>query len=1368
MADSLGPVPIPEPPSIGPFPLRVDYGTAKQVEPQVFVHKFDSPGLRTEQRIYRGDGSTRFRVRKWSLECHEYEELRDHWNQARGVWAKFAYTHPVDRVNTEQFTVHYGDPVVRFEHLAALAAGDPGLLLVAEPNPLVAPIYVSGAVSDGRPSAQLAGHLAKDRLKLIPIVEIHPRGGLAPLYLSDRRVTIDGNLYLPRLLDWSGLTQSVNQNNDSATFRFGNADNVWTTLVKTVNLKRAELRLSIFLPDHLERLDLWTGYIRDWTRDPASRQISVRAGEGAFEMTLPYPTRQITRTCWKEFKSPWCPYAGPLTTCAKSWEECQERGMTVYFGGIRAQPQDVRIKDNSTGTWGWGRSVMKSVSIAEDTIYQRVLQEIYTDIPMFVNCDVATGRDESEFYSALGVVGEGPLLGYSTDLTKHLLDDAPPHDPQKNGGWRGVTGRDPAIASHDYFGLSQAPWGSVPPKSTYAAGTAFAEIRRTDAKGLQLSKVSDRKMVVLVTGGLGGWVWTAPGARNWVQPLTNAAWLAANVYLRGLGMKADNTRPDLIPAEEMERWLDLPSIIDSAALCDLTVTKLVGAGQEKQFPYRGTIREQKALREWLTEILTCCLGYSFFVNRKLAIGIRMNSSVLAGNAFTRATVLQNGFAAEPREVSFNHLTSEFADDEFEWALNSVQVYDIDHAKESGTPAAPRFTVSRLALSGVSNKSQASRLTISRLREELGGTTVEEQAAARATRLRTSVIALGTLPGDVCSYDDPELPGGRIEFRVVSRTLNPDWTMDFEGVPSCDSMYDYTFGPKPDDVPAEPVPPERFQSLRGLAWLPNEESPVEGDPLYPLTRRSFALWQDYTLESEGTYSPSLVVRGERMVNQFLPNEAPLIHHVTWSQTGGTLAGGSTYYFVVAQRDAAGRFGQLSNIVAVWFPAGSDTYSVTLDPIESRDSTLPGYAVWMGTDFRRLVEQINAPATALPSSIAITGWTEIYGRGLPSAAAKAIRVKVKEVEHSGVAGLEVQEVIGTNQIVSSEFIGSTDNWIGQILSVVADADDGSVPLWNFRITAFNPATGVLTVDPPCVRETPEDSVEAGDVMIVRARATAATANSITNALWNNSIGENQWGAVDGLIPGAEVDLLIRIIAGKGAGQVRKVIANDHLTHTIDPPWQVIPDTTSVYIVEYPDWIHEATTSVTDVPLPGQDVEIGVRVDNLTGNVALVAGFLIDDEGNETAEELAVVREVYLYGQPYEVRRIQGGNTSLTDQTLRVDTTAGDVTVDLKLLDSLGNPRGSGGYYGRTILIVNDGTGAGAGRVIVKPLAGDQFTTGEEEVILENPGDWTEFVAGGDPADMALARRRHPQWNWSRRRLQHASTPLRSGRTPRRRMS
>src|SRR4029077_20565376 len=136
---------------------------------------------------------------------------------------------------------------------------------------------------------------------------------------------------------------------------------------------------------------------------------------GVFELGLSYPSRMVTRACWKVYKGRFCPSTSPLTSCNKSWENCVERGVPQSFGGVVVAPQARRFSwPFDTGVVGWAGSKFTSITVAADTVYQRVIQEIYTDLPTVVTCDVAAGRDEKEFYSALGVVGEGPIGGYST------------------------------------------------------------------------------------------------------------------------------------------------------------------------------------------------------------------------------------------------------------------------------------------------------------------------------------------------------------------------------------------------------------------------------------------------------------------------------------------------------------------------------------------------------------------------------------------------------------------------------------------------------------------------------------------------------------------------------------------------------------------------------------------------------------------------------------------------------------------------------------------------------------------------------------------------------------------------------------------
>jgi hypothetical protein len=61
----------------------------------------------------------------------------------------------------------------------------------------------------------------------------------------------------------------------------------------------------------------------------------------------------------------------------------------------------------------------------------------------------------------------------------------------------------------------------------------------------------------------------------------------------------------------------------------------------------------------------------------------------------------------PLKPSFNHLSANFADDEYGFVGNSITVYDIDHAGLVGGGAgSPLFLKSNVNLAGTSSKSQA--------------------------------------------------------------------------------------------------------------------------------------------------------------------------------------------------------------------------------------------------------------------------------------------------------------------------------------------------------------------------------------------------------------------------------------------------------------------------------------------------------------------------------------------------------------------------------------------------------------------------------------------------------------------------------------
>jgi hypothetical protein len=99
--------------------------------------------------------------------------------------------------------------------------------------------------------------------------------------------------------------------------------------------------------------------------------------------------------------------------CDKGYDTpngCLAHGMKHWFGGILAEPQGVRIKDNSTGTWGFGRSPLTSVSLVAESIYDQVLGRRRSwHSPASGSRCTPLARSRSRPYEALGVVCEGPV-----------------------------------------------------------------------------------------------------------------------------------------------------------------------------------------------------------------------------------------------------------------------------------------------------------------------------------------------------------------------------------------------------------------------------------------------------------------------------------------------------------------------------------------------------------------------------------------------------------------------------------------------------------------------------------------------------------------------------------------------------------------------------------------------------------------------------------------------------------------------------------------------------------------------------------------------------------------------------------------------
>ena len=545
------------------------------------------------------------------------------------------------------------------------------------------PTYTLSSTVTRFPPQALKDALLSQVQQMIPLIKIQPlQSGYPAIYLSDRRCTIGAQLYLPRLVDFDGISQGMGNEADDATFTFGNADRVMRDLANDVDLFRAAIEFSLSTSGSRSSSTCGRATSSTGSSIPGA-EFKVTAADGLYELNLPYPTRKISRTCWKAFNvgrartRPRRARSGPLPVRRRQQVRQGIRHRQRVPGArhealLRRRSsrsrRASRIKDNSTGVFGFGRSSITSVSLVADSIYDQVIPEIYTDSEMPVNCKVAAGRDESDFYEALGIVGEGPL-----DLVHRRALRRPERESGRHGhtgsGLRRQHARRPGAArlaqpttsasgrswapirrrDGDWFSLDQSgnttggDWrkvysGNSTFKDNFAAGTAFIVIRRSDAKGLQLSKPGDHAMIAYVQMGMSGWVWTSPGVRVYgprpgepgLDRHQHAAPGARPPAGRERHHRAVESRRDVLRrAGRDRRGRDLQR----------AVTKMVGAGSETQFKFRGMLQEEKPLRDWLQEVLMNCLGYYTFSFGKLKIGMRENSSTV--EAFTVGNIVFN-------------------------------------------------------------------------------------------------------------------------------------------------------------------------------------------------------------------------------------------------------------------------------------------------------------------------------------------------------------------------------------------------------------------------------------------------------------------------------------------------------------------------------------------------------------------------------------------------------------------------------------------------------------------------------------------------------------------------------------------------------
>ncbi len=1363
MPDTIGRIAVPMLVDSGqtfPFTSDMPYGFSQ--ERSVIIHKFGELDTKAEQRYSVGLGPRKFAFRRDLLSTWftDRTTLINFWEGLQGPWKSFNYKVPNADQSTTLTKVTWENVPLTVDYMAQACRA--GFNFIEVPDPTQAPVYPIASTCVRFPSAALQTALLSQVQQIIPLIRIRVRDSNVPdIYLSDRRVTVGGQLYLPRLLGVGEagsnviLTQNISGAADNVQFRFGNADRVMTQLANDCDLKFAQIDLSLFHVNSGILLQFWLGFVTGWVADGTS-VFQVSASDGVYQISLQYPVRVVSRQCYKPFNDGvLCPYAtqGSLVTgvsptsgvtfaasadsCDYYYDSvngCQAHNMTRYFGGHPAEPQGVLIKDNSTGIWGIGRSNVTATSIISDSIWGNALQEVYGNDDgdptkaIWITCMIAAGRDESDFYDALGIVGAGPVGGYegmqvvtNSDgyryLVAPLLDGQPPHGftvdsslnvTQNNPsmGLRVVMGGDPASSYGDSFSLGQGTpqvWGPQ-----LAAGTAFVEIRRADQSGIQATTTDEHQVLVPLSLGLAGWIWDQNGNRSQTQGITNPFWIAVNSYLRALGLQNASS------ATQLAQFV-LPSLFvgdgsGTAEIADKLVFPLIGGGNEKQFRFQGVLAQQKAYRDWLVEIMACALGFFTWEFGKMKLGIRINASAV--DAYSIGNILFQSLRMEPIEASFEHLIIDFADQAYQYQANTAEYVDKTHAAYYGRSASP--LLKRMHSVGIATLSQGLRVAATRTREEIGGINAAEWRTARTYSWKTTLLALSNEVGQVVSITHPEVPGMKgtlsvtagscgsftgdpLDTAIVGKTVlingfqtvvtqvftapdyvtvtgfnvspappnganrsfqfitanariqsmkfNTDWSVVITAKTVTASMYDLDVGPKPQDIPAKPLPPYLFPIPRGPAWAPFQVQALANDAMYP-GEWTFETDQSFVQTADGSMIANMLVIGKEPTNAYSPGVgAPIVGSISVSATGGSLVGGTVVRLSLCAVDANGLPSAPMLIAIVPLPAttpNTATYSITLDGIVWPAITgLANYIIFASNQDDLICAQQLGTYGGMQASGALTatGGGTTYTPGavtfsgpmlrstfaLPSNYVDRLRLKAKREIHGGIIGASIDSV-AAGSITSGALKGpapsTNPGWtpVGRILSVIG-RPESATPFYSAMVTSWDAVAGTVGVTPD-----PSGAVQAGDCFVLRFSAdttNSADPNSITDSGVQSPVYPN------GFTPGAEVGNLIRALTGVSRGlPPRKITANTATSITWDLPMTLNPG--DVWIIEEPTWPYSADTTSFSNANPLTTTTMVLPTANFLNQALIISAFTVDINGNESPDGDQPIREDWVFGQ------------------------------------------------------------------------------------------------------------------------------------------
>lgn len=1175
-------------------------------------------------------------------------------------------------------------------------------------------------------SAELRSALIAQENQPVDLYELYLDSGT--LYYADQNITWGGHDYLGKVSSRTAIRRSEGAEFDRVSIIFSNVDRTLAELVLTNEIEGRRLMIrKVDRAVSNDSVVLFDGRMERPSRiDEKSCVIDAVDLLGSIEHEC--PSRLFSIHCPWEFRGFECGYGGPETECDKSWSRCAQLQNTLRYGGFRFIPHSGTYQyqeaERKRFLLLFSRKKTKTITATfnavDDTPYDVPIPIVYGRVQIagidiqhedqgnvtHVLSALCVGPVDSVFYvrandeaiydytvhhGHLGGVGQ-PVIdprfphSYPYSLVCYvgcsIPSDVKQDDPAPTitavvkgkgvsvfgpgGVFQGYQWSDnPIWCVRDFMTMPLAQGGMGIPEelmddAQHAIEAAYCDEQITDTTNDQqiylpadLPENSDYRRY-RSTGIIGQdpaedgpyseWDPENGDTSREPQPLPVRRF-TMNVAIAKQEKAVDILYKKLLPSfrgyitrsKEGKYQIRVERPAPSS-----TITQ-PASGWQIPVAHPGLFSPgDQIIVSPLSSIAEVCTVEQVFENRiqiteELSHAHPANDEVLkiAMSFDDRNIVSGVTYPLSDRQPSANRITIKYVDAPAGFEARELRINDFENQ-------AKVHKVNNVDLDGaaIDNYFQAWRIgqwRRAKIRDL--GKFVEFRADIKATLLEI---------GDVIAVTATECGLLAAPFRVIDIAFEENDEVVITGQAYSSDIYSDTAPQTTASVPAIFIPSGPISHTP--VWHGGIVDTNPADPLYP-GETYFELSQEPLPMADGTTKLAIKVRGLAPVNRFIDCRHPLVGSIA-AGTGGSLPGGKTHYVSVAAITEDGRYSPLSPTIVITLPP--EASKIVLGGITWPQGNWAGYALFGAVDHRQLMTKQSVQLGELPEQIDIQNAFIRSAIPLPNAKFRRIRVKAKRSIHAGVLGHPI-EAVAAGKIIISAIASPSDNWQGRLISVIADQADGSAGMWNFMVTAYNPSTGEFTCSP----DPHAAGVESGDVLIIRTKPDAVTGRIIADSKWVNQQAPN------GMTPGAEKGNLVRIIAGKGRGQVRTVIENTQTALTVDRDWDVTPDATSVFVVEAPQWEYQSDSAPLVVETEGVDISISVPVDNFLEKAVAVIAVEVDSEGKESPEELSPYRETFLYGNLFDLAhpiRTVTSDTVLTthDHTVLVDCSAGDVII------------------------------------------------------------------------------------------------------------